>query len=382
MAKEVTRYIKKEVERELWARAAGRCEFNGCNRLLYKSPITQESVNISEKPHIYSFSKDGPRGWGPFKKNPKSLNDIGNLMLMCHDCHKTIDQDLSGKKYSAAILKKWKKDHEKRIEIVTGISPTKQSHVVLFGANIGDENSPLNFDDCAASMFPHRYPVSQSSIDLSLRSSLEDKNTAYWNAEAENLRISFDKHIYPIIKENNNSNFVLFALAPQPLLIYLGTLFTDKVNVNSYQLHREPKTWVWQNDQHDDFEFIVNEPESFQHEPALVLSISDKIDFGRIINVCGDKVSIWEVTVNNPNNDIIRSEAQLSSFRKVIRKLMVDIKNKHGFSIPLKIFPAIPITCAIEMGRVRMPKADMPWIIYDQNHKEQKFIHSLNIPRE
>ena len=66
--KEVTRYIKKEVERELWARAAGRCQFNGCNRILYKSPVTQERVNISEKAHIYSFSEDGPRGWGPFKK--------------------------------------------------------------------------------------------------------------------------------------------------------------------------------------------------------------------------------------------------------------------------------------------------------------------------
>ena len=59
MPVEVTRYIKREVERELWARAAGRCQFEGCNRVLYKSPITQERVNISEKAHIYSFSEDG-----------------------------------------------------------------------------------------------------------------------------------------------------------------------------------------------------------------------------------------------------------------------------------------------------------------------------------
>lgn len=32
--------------------------------------MTQERVNISEKAHIYSFSEDGPRGWGPFK-NPQ-----------------------------------------------------------------------------------------------------------------------------------------------------------------------------------------------------------------------------------------------------------------------------------------------------------------------
>ncbi len=54
--REVNRYIKREVERELWARAAGRCQFNGCNRILYRSPVTQERVNITEKAHIYSFS--------------------------------------------------------------------------------------------------------------------------------------------------------------------------------------------------------------------------------------------------------------------------------------------------------------------------------------
>ncbi len=33
---------------------------------------------------------------GPLKKNSQSLNDVGNLMLMCHDCHKKIDQDKEG----------------------------------------------------------------------------------------------------------------------------------------------------------------------------------------------------------------------------------------------------------------------------------------------
>ena len=57
MITEVSRHIKKEVERELWARAAGRCQFHGCNVLLYKSSIDQEMVNLVRKAHIYSFSK-------------------------------------------------------------------------------------------------------------------------------------------------------------------------------------------------------------------------------------------------------------------------------------------------------------------------------------
>ena len=64
MVAEVTRYIGIATERELWGRAAGRCQFSGCNRLLYKSSVTQESVNLAQKAHIYSFSEKGPRGWG------------------------------------------------------------------------------------------------------------------------------------------------------------------------------------------------------------------------------------------------------------------------------------------------------------------------------
>src|SRR5438270_9524221 len=72
---ELTRAVRRDVERELWTCAAGRCEFAGCNRPLYRSPITNERVNISEKAHIYAFSKRGPRGRGPFSKNMASLND-------------------------------------------------------------------------------------------------------------------------------------------------------------------------------------------------------------------------------------------------------------------------------------------------------------------
>ncbi len=60
--RDVTRYVKPSVQYMLWGMAAGRCEFNGCNKPLWKSSVTQEQVNIAEKAHIYSFSGEGPRG--------------------------------------------------------------------------------------------------------------------------------------------------------------------------------------------------------------------------------------------------------------------------------------------------------------------------------
>jgi hypothetical protein len=254
MATEVTRHIKPKVTRELWTRAAGRCQFDGHNELLYKSPITQEKVNIAQQAHIYSFSKKGPRGWGPFKKNTDGLNDVDNLMLMCHGCHKLIDEDKNGEKYSAELLQKWKQAHEVRIVTVTGIAPEKKSHVVFYGSNIGEQKSPLQKNVALEAMFPERYPVSENPICLSMSCSHEDKSPTFWATESEHLNCIFTRQIVPLLEEDKTKHFSVFALASIPLLIQLGALFTDKISTDVYQPIREPKGWHWQ-DFPNGFEF-------------------------------------------------------------------------------------------------------------------------------
>lgn len=378
MHNKVTRSIDRGVERELWARAAGRCEFDSCNKPLYLSPVTQERVNIAEKAHIHSFSKDGPRGWGPFTSK-SALNSPSNLMLVCPVCHLTMDADKDGTRYSAEQLMIWKREHEDRVGVVTGITPEKKSHVVLYGANIGEEYSKLDWVSAVEAMFPARYPAEENPVVLSMSCEHEDSTPDYWATEERHLKAAFERHIAPRIREETCSHFSLFALAPQPLLTLLGSLFTDKIETEVYQLHREPRTWQWQGHP-DGFAFTVNRPLNFHYSPALILSLSDRVAHGRVTSVLGENVSIWEVTVNECHNDFLRSSAQLSMFRDVMRKLMVSIKEQHGQSTPLNVFPAMPVSCAVELGRIRTPKADMPWIIYDQNNKAGGFVRTIRIP--
>jgi hypothetical protein len=378
MVKEVTRYITRETERVLWAHSAGRCEFNGCNRILYQSPITKEPVNISEKAHIYSISKYGPRGWGTFLTNKEKLNNVSNLMLVCHDCHKTIDEDKDGRQYTGDLLSEWKKQHEQRVAIVTGIRPNKKSHVILYGANIGEQNSPLQVEAAIEAMFPEWYPAEDRTVNLSMSGTHEDQTKEFWKTESTHMLRVFNRDIRPRIEEADPCHFSLFPLAPQPLLILLGTLFTDKVPVEVYQLHREPQTWKWQSHP-EGFCFRVNQPENVRHDPILIISLSDRISPTRITSILTGNVSIWEITIADCHNDFLRSQAQLSMFRETVRRLMVSIKEAHGQDRPLRIFPAMPVACAVEFGRVRMPKADMPWIIYDQNNKVGGFIETISI---
>lgn len=370
---EVTRYVKKEVERTLWGRAAGRCEFSGCNAVLYRSPVTQEDVNLAEKAHIYSFSLGGPRGRGPYSQNPEGISGPENLLLVCQFCHTKIDR--REERYTADLLQKWKKDHEDRVEMVTGIDPQKRSHVLLYGASIGDTGPQIAERDALEAMFPDWYPASPAPTTISMSWQGKDTEPGYWSTEVFNLKRSYERLVRPLIGE---THFSVFGFAPIPLLVQLGALLTDKVPAIVYQRRREPQTWRWAPGPTPETDYLTRRPEEGTGgRPALVMGLSDRVSFDRVTTALGEDVSIWEFTLSEPHNDFLQSPDQLASYRRSLRRFIDEIGVAHGKHTPIHIFPAIPVACAIDLGRIRMPKVDAPWIIYDQNVNESLFIEAL-----
>src|SRR5436190_21434908 len=88
---EVSRHIKPGVQMALIARAAGRCEFRGCNEFLFEHPLTREEGNFSEKAHIVAFRERGPRGLDGDR--PSDINGLANLMLLCRRDHSLVDDN-------------------------------------------------------------------------------------------------------------------------------------------------------------------------------------------------------------------------------------------------------------------------------------------------
>lgn len=374
---EVTRHIKDDVTAMLWGRAAGRCEFWGCNTPLWKSPVTQEKVNRAQRAHIYAFSGSGPRGHRGISKG--KLNDFDNLMLVCHGCHKKIDQHQDGGRYPASLLKEWKTAHERRVEVVTGIDPAKKSMVVLYGANIGKHSSPLNFTEAASALFPRLHPVDDRGIHLgTINSSFTERSESFWKHEVENLRTHFDRRVRDRVSSGEINHISVFALAPQPLLMLLGTLMIDITNAEVFQRHREPQTWNWPG-RSSRLAITVERPTSYNGHPALVLALSAAVTDDRITDVLGENAVIWRVKVPRPNTDLIKSRSHLSAFRAVVRPLLDEIKKRHGQTTPLHVFPAVGASIAVEFGRVRMPKAHMPLHIYDQVNGLGGFVPALTI---
>lgn len=374
--------IEEKVRYLLWAKSAGRCQFNGCNKILYQDEHTQIEMNFAEVAHIIGQGGKGPRSYDELKYDKKYINDISNLMVLCPRDHKLVDKnpDL----YSPEVLREMKAEHENKVRLATEMKIDDTSHVVIYRGRVGAFQPAIEFKGAMQAMFPDYYPADPYALELSMSGNLaKDNDPKFWDTQAENLEAQFRRTVEPLLENSQERNhYSIFAFAPIPLLIKLGTLLPDKYPAQVYQLTKEPPTWKWEPDP-DFFDLTVSEPAENHKTVALNLSLSADIDDQRIYDAMQTKdVSIWRVDIPEtifPKNDHLRGKGQLILFSRYIRKLLNRIKMEHGQDTTLHIFPAISVAYAVEMGRVWSEKADMPLVIYDQNNISSGFLHALTI---
>jgi SMODS-associated and fused to various effectors sensor domain len=369
--------IPEKVQRALWARAAGRCQFRGCNCELIGDLLSgKEDKMFGFIAHIVADSPEGARGHPT--RSAALARDISNLMLLCAKCHRLIDNEAPND-HPEELLVLMKEEHERRIRLASGIQPDRASHVIRFGASIGKNEALVARDDIFASMLPERSPASFDTIDLEMLGlSLDDAEEQYWQVQQTNLQRQFAEKIRGRIERQQITHASVFALAPQPLLIELGRQLCDILPVEVHQRHREPATWKWQNDS-PPIEFQVEAPTQVYSTVALILGVSATIPKERIEAVLGQDVSVWSITAISPHNDVMRSDGDLSRFRQELRRLFDKIKSVHGEGAAINVFPALPVSAAVEVGRVWMPKADLPLNVFDQNRKIGGFVSALRI---
>lgn len=369
------RNIKAEVERLLWGIAAGRCEFEGCNKVLYQHEVTGDSKNYAEKAHIHAVSPGGAR-YCPDDDNFK--NSVKNLMLVCPQCHITIDRN--EQKYTPEILFEMKQKHEERIFRLTNIGAELHSHMVYYTASIAGTHLSINDADARnALVLIGRYPSENSPIDLGQRGNLtEDNEEGFYISNAKNLRRAVKIKILDIVSEGENIS--LFAVAPQPLLILVGRLLNDKYNVAVFQCHRrDTDKWRW-DESKNRVVFHASMPEEITPTAkiALVFSLSSYIPSDRIFSLLGEDAAIYSLIIETPCRTFVTNPGIMDDFVSKARVVMEVIKQRHGKDIDIHLFPAMPASLAIRFGMDYMPKTDNKLLIYDEQ-TEKGFVYALSI---
>lgn len=364
--------IPKKVENIVWARAAGRCQYAGCNKLLVGDQISgAANANTAYIGHIVADSPEGPRG-DPVR-SPKLAHDPDNLMLVCDVHHRVFDREMVDE-HPENVLVAMKRRHEARIRIVTGIDEDLGSHVIRYAAKIGANESPVEKGALKWSMIPDRYPLDDGWIDLDLVTlDLQDDDPNYWPTHVKNLRTVFGEKVRGRMERQEIKRLAIFGLAPIPLLFELGRLISDIATADVRQLLRDPKGWKW-DPSSPPVRYDLQRPQRTGDAVALKLEISAPVADERVVKILGADTSIWSISAAAAHNDIVRCPEDVAAFAKLFRKTLDDIKLSHGENVTVNVFPAVPVSIAVEAGRSWQPKAHPSLAIYDQNWKLGGFV--------
>ena len=368
------RNVKPTIEKCLWGMTVGRCEFQGCNTYLGEHSVTKSEGNFGEKAHVEAVSEGGAR-YKELMPN-EELNSSDNIMILCPTCHKLIDEH--PEEYTVDVLKEMKRTHEIRIYQLTEIDDIQKTLVVNYFANI-EGFSPMYEDRlfCRAVIKNGKVPSNSYSVPIGTENMpFKDGNNSFYLIQEELLNSAREKIIKPSIK--NEESISLFALAPIPLLIKLGTLFRDISNVTVYQCHRTGEKWAWKKNSNI-IEYQIEKNRNIRSkEVALNISLSAEILQDRIDKELGE-VCTYKITIANPNRLFVENEGVVDEFVKIFRKCMEQIKNENPEIQTINIFPAMPNLLAVRLGMDYMPKTDPKLIIYDQISSEAGFIKTIEI---
>ncbi|MBN8587717.1 MAG: SAVED domain-containing protein [Rhodothermia bacterium] len=373
--------IPEPTQRKLWAKAAGMCQFDSCNEILYRDNLTRKESNLAKISHIVAFSPDGPRG--DIVKSPLLAKDINNLMLTCGVHAKIIDDNDKVKDYPEDLLLKYKREHEERVRRIASIKNDHKTHVLVVGFNILERAGVIDINQVHEAINQNgHYPDSDEPTIIDINACvLRDDNATYWAKNTEQIQ----SDVYNLIKRGNKGNsythLSIFGLAPIPLLMYLGKQIGDIITVEVFNRHRIVENWLWQNmEDESDFQYDVHKPilDRNTKSVALNLSLSNTIHQSEIAQKIGS-IPTYTITIPSPNRTFLKSKLRLEKFKEVFHMVLSEIRSSCADDCKIHLFPAVPVAVAVECGRIILPKADKEIIVYDWSESNKVFFEGVTL---
>lgn len=358
---------KEATLRMLCGKAAGICEFRGCSERLFYDDVTTSKFNAAYVAHIIASDPGGPRG--DDKMSHQLSDKLENLMLMCDKHHRLIDDPTTWEKdFPVDYLVEMKREHENNVDIVCNYLNINKTEIINFSSPIKGKVVNINYDDTVKAVLKNqKQPASQYGTIIKISSDRSITDNEHWMELESKLVFEFNCKIKSAYDRFNDMRFSVFGLAPIPLLIKLGDLLNDKTNVDIFQKTRIPDTWCWQREKPtNEFSILksVNRPGK---DIGLILSLTDTIAKHRITSLFALN-SIYEIKAKNNGVDCIKSEADLAKFWHFYQRACDDILNTFGGDCTIHLFPAVPVSAALEVGRRRMPGLHPKIIVYDDNN--------------
>lgn len=361
----------------LWVMAGGRCQLQGCNKYILKHHLTGDVGNFADIAHVVAFNEDGPRG--DSEDRPDDINALENLMLLCGGCHRLVDKTRPVD-FPVSLLREYKSRHEERIFRQTEAQEDFATTILQLKSRIRGDMVDIPATNVRAAVAP-RYAHDPKGCIIDLTAD-ESGGQSFYDSARETITRKVARLYEPGMELESTRHISLFALAPMPLLIHLGTQLSNKVAVDVYQRHRDTDDWVWKElGRPVEHEFRLIRAGTNSNNVALLLSLSGTLTLAKLPSAINKSFFIYEITLKSviPDPRYLRLASEVEDFRRVYQEALRFIENKHNSLDTIHLFPAVPAPIAVHCGRDLMPKADPVIRIYDNDTDRGGFNYVFSV---
>lgn len=103
----------------------------------------------------------------------------------------------------------------------------------------------------------------------------------------------------------------------------------------------------------------------------MSVAVSAPVPDGAVLRALGDVPPIYHLHVDHQSNRATQSADQIELFSVrwrdlLTRDLLTQIQNDHGADVRISLFPAVPVSIAVQLGRELLPKGDPRVDVYDK----------------
>jgi hypothetical protein len=177
--------ISEGTKRRLIADSGGICAKPDCTNELFALLPDGSVDTIAQRAHIIAQSEDGPRGHEDLDEAER--DEYENLVLLCANCHITVDghSDL----YPVTALQQWKAEHRKKVRF--GLQYPRLTEREPLNAEI---RGLLRSNRTIHRTFGPESPNAATSVD----------NAARWRQESVRVIVPNNARILGLLRANDH----------------------------------------------------------------------------------------------------------------------------------------------------------------------------------
>lgn len=375
-----TRIFRKDItpntDLRIWTKAAGRCVL--CSEYLLDSRAYYHTTKVGEVAHIVGATPtdNSPRNQGPLTLQERAGEK--NLLLLCHPCHRMVDDPANIEYWTEQRLAQRKEEHESRVCRATDFATLTQAILITTEGKVRGSLAQVNPRQVMhamieAGLITHVDRGQRNEHVIQLQGS--PRKSYYWEAGRDQIDDIVRRALVAAAK-GEVERLALFAMAPIPLLVYLGAALGSKLGTTVFDKHRDDTgsdSWTWrqQKGEATAFEVVEDEEDPEATEVVAEVAVSGSATAGSVPpEIAGLPRIRLRPAKGGGRAGLVESEEDLAAVVRAWTDLLAKAETLYPKVKTLHVIAAVPVSVAVSMGRQRMRGAHPELVVYELDQKK------------